>query len=257
MAQEFDRGERERTPQELLGSAAELADISQVAAAIALTASVAHEISQPLSGLISNSNTCLRMLAATPPDVAGAQETIRRTLRDVNRTAELLTRLRATFGEREFDRHAFDLNEAIREAILFSSDGLRRNGVAVQSTLADALPPIAGNRTQLELVIINLLRNASDAMLHVHERERELLIKTEREPGNRVRVTIRDTGMELLARAENLFRAAYGMECGDVGIALFVSRSIIERHQGRLWAERNAGMPGSTFSFSIPGAACR
>ena len=255
MTPEPDLSERERTLEELLGTAAKLADISQVAATIALTASLAHEISQPLSGLIANSNTCLRMLAATPPDVAGAQETVRRTLRDVNRAAELITRLRATFGEREFERHAFDLNEAIREAILFSSGGLRRNGVAVQSALADALPPILGNRTQLELVVINLLRNASDAMLHVHDRARELLIKTEPEPDNRVRVTIRDTGMELLARAENLFRAAYGMECGDVGIALFVSRSIIERHQGRLWAARNEGMPGTTFSFSIPGAA--
>jgi C4-dicarboxylate-specific signal transduction histidine kinase len=254
MAPDPDVSERELTPAELLGSAANLMDISQVAATIALTASLAHEISQPLSGVITNSNTCLRMLTSTPPDVAGAQETIRRTLRDVNRAAELITRLRATFGEREFERRAFDLNEAIREAMLFSSGGLRRNGVAVQSALADALPPIVGNRAQLELVIINLLRNASDAMLHVHNRARELLIKTEPEPNNRIRVTIRDTGRELLARAESLFRAAYSMECGDVGIALFVSRSIIERHQGRLWAARNEGMPGTTFSFSIPSA---
>lgn len=255
MAQDPSLSERERAPEELLSSAVKLADVSQVATAIALTASIAHEISQPLSGLIANSNTCLRMLATTPPDLTGAQETIKRTLRDVNRAADLITRLRATFGERDFESHAFDLNEAIREAILFSSGGLRRDGVAVDSTLADALPPVAGNRTQLQLVIVNLLRNASDAMLHVHDRARQLLIRSEQDSGNRVRVTIRDTGMELLARAESLFRAAYSMECGDVGIALFVSRSIIERHRGRLWAERNEGMPGTTFSFSIPAAA--
>ena len=253
MAQDSELGQRERVLEALLSSAVELVEMSQVAATIALTASVAHEISQPICGLIANSNGCLRKLAATPPDVAGAQETLQRILRDVTRAAELITRLRATFGQREFDCHAFDLNDAIREAILFSSAGLRRNGVAVQSMLADSLPPIAGNRTQIELVIINLLRNASDAMFHVHGRARELLIKTELEPGSRVRVTIRDTGMELLPRAESLFRAAYGMECGDVGIALFVSRAIIERHQGRLSAERNEGMPGTTFSFSIPG----
>lgn len=252
MAQKPPLVEREPTPEELLSSAATLADASQVAAAIALTASVAHEISQPLSGLIANSNTCLRMLAATAPDLPGVRETINRTLRDVNRAADLITRLRATFGERDFESHAFDLNETIREALLFASGGLRRNAVAVDSELADSLPAVAGNRSQLQLVIINLLRNASDAMLHVHDRARQLLIKSEREPGNRVRVAIRDTGMELLARAENLFRAAYNMECGNVGIALFVSRSIIERHQGRLWAERNEGMPGTTFSFSIP-----
>ena len=252
MAQDPDLGEH--ALEELLGSAVKLVDMSQMAATIALTASVAHDISQPISGLIANSNTCLRKLAATPPDVAGARETLQRTLRDVNRAAELITRLRATFGERQFDCHAFDLNEAIREALLLSSAGLRRNGVAVQSMLADSLPPIAGNRTQIELVIINLLRNAADAMFHVHDRARELLIRTELEPGNRVRVTIRDTGMELLARAESLFRAAYGMECGDAGIALFVSRAIIERHQGRLSAERNEGMPGTTFGFSIPGS---
>jgi signal transduction histidine kinase len=250
MAQDPHFGER--ALEELLSSVVKLVDMAQVAATIALTASVAHEISQPISGLIANSTTCLRKLAATPPDIAGAQETLQRTLRDVNRATELITRLRASFGEREFDRDAFDLNETIREAILLSSVGLRRNSVAVQSVLADPLPPIAGNRTQIELVIVNLLRNASDAMYHIHDRPRELLIKTELEPGNRVRVTIRDTGMELLARAESLFRAAYGMECGDIGVALFVSRAIIERHQGRLAAERNDGMPGTTFSFSIP-----
>lgn len=234
-------------------SATKLAHVSQVAAVIALAASIAHEVSQPLSGLVVNSNTCLRMLDADPPDIGGARETIRRTLRDVKRASEVITRLRATFGERDFTRLPLDMNDTIREVILLSSNDLRRGGITVGSTLAADLPQVLGDRSQVQLVIINLLRNARDAMLDVRDRARSLFIKTEREADNAVRVTVRDTGVALFSRAEGLFSAAY-VEGGDVGIGLFVSRSIIERHQGRLWAERNETGPGTTLSFSIPSA---
>lgn len=255
MTQPRELSDRERAQEETIKSAVELAHASQAAAMFALTASIAHEISQPLSGLITNIDTCVRMLAANPPDVTGAQGTIRRTLRDVSRTSELIMRLRAMFGEQELALGPFDLNEAVREAILLSSADLRRNAIAVAASLADDLPPIVADRGQIQLVVVNLIRYACDATLRMPDRERELQIRTELEAGSRVRVTLRDADLELApVSAEALSCAAHSLESDGMGIGLFVSRSIIDRHRGRLWAERNAGMPGTTFAFSIPSA---
>jgi signal transduction histidine kinase len=233
----------------------ELAQASQAAAVFALTSSVAHEISQPLSGLITNINTCARMLAANPPDVTGAQATIRRTLRDVSRASELIMRLRAMFGEQELTLAPFDLNEAVREVISLAAADLSESAIAVVSALTDGLPQIVADRRHLQLVIVNLIRHACDATPRVRDRQRELLIRTELEPGSRVRVSIRDTDLELPpVSAKALSCAAHSMESDGMGIGLFVSRSIIVRLGGRIWAERNEGVPGTTFSFSLPSA---
>jgi len=126
--------------------------------------------------------------------------------------------------------------------------------MVLQSAFGADLPPITGDRIQLQQVILNLLRNASDAMLNVHDRPRQLLIATEREADNRVRLTVRDVGVGLDAQSmDKLFDAFYTTKTDGMGIGLSVSRSIIERHQGRLWAERNDG-PGTTFAFAIPAA---
>ena len=222
----------------------------------ALAASVAHEISQPLSGLIANTDTCLRMLAATQPDITGAQGTVRRMLRDLSRASELIARLRAMFGEQELALESFDLNAAVREVILVSSADQTRSAVFIASVLADDLPQIVGDRRQLQLIIVNLIRHAVTATQAATDRGRELLLRTEREAGNRVRLTLRDAALELSPlTAEALSCAAHTMASDGMGIGLFVSRSIIERHRGHLWVERNAGVPGTTFSFSIPGIA--
>ena len=230
----------------------ELAYVARVTSLGVLTASIAHEVNQPLAGIITNASTCLRMLGADPPDVDGARETARRTIRDGNRASDVMTRLRALFSKKEFTLESLDLNEATREVIALSLSDLQRHRVILQSELADDLPIITGDRIQLQQVILNLLRNASDAMVDVHERPRLLLIKTEREDGNRVRLSVRDAGMGLPPQSlDSLFDAFYTTKSGGMGIGLFVSRSIVERHQGRLWAEPNDG-PGATFSFSIP-----
>ena len=128
----------------------------------------------------------------------------------------------------------------------------RETGSIVQSELADDLPIVTGDRIQLQQVILNLLRNASDAMVGVHDRPRQLLIRTEREDGDRVRVTVRDAGVGFDRQSmDKLFEAFYTTKSDGMGIGLSVSRSIVERHHGRLWAEPNDG-PGATFSFSIP-----
>jgi PAS domain S-box-containing protein len=239
--------------QEALNRAgAELAHVSRITALNALTASIAHEVNQPLSGIITNAGTCLRMLDAAPPDIDGARETARRTIRDGNRASDVITRLRALFSKREFTLEPLDLNETTREVIALSANDLQRNRVILRSELAEGLSTITGDRIQLQQVILNLLRNASDAMVDVHDRPRHLLIKTEGESGNRVRLTVRDAGVGLTPQSLNLlFDAFYTTKSGGMGIGLFVSRSIIERHQGRLWAEPNDG-PGATFSFSVP-----
>ena len=223
-----------------------------------MTASIAHEVNQPLSGIITNASTCLRMLDADPPNIDGARETARRTIRDGNRASDVITRLRALFSKKEFTLEPLDLNEATREVIALSLNDLQRNRVILRSELADDLPTVTGDRIQLQQVILNLLRNASDAMVDVDDRPRQLLIRTEREDGDRVRLTVRDAGVgpRPPQSLDKLFDAFYTTKSGGMGIGLSVSRSIIERHQGRLWAEPNDG-PGATFSFSIPRGAPR
>jgi PAS domain S-box-containing protein len=230
----------------------ELAHVARVTTVSALTASIAHEINQPLSGIITNAGTCLRMLAADSPDIDGARETARRTIRDGNRASDVITRLRALFSKKEFALESLDLNDATREVIALSLSDLQRQRVVLQSEFADDLPKVTGDRVQLQQVILNLVRNASDAMMDVDDRPRQLLVRTERENGDRVRVMVRDSGIGVDRQSmDKLFDAFYTTKSGGMGIGLSVSRSIVERHQGRLWAEPNDG-PGATFSFSIP-----
>ncbi len=240
--------------QEALNKAgAELAHVSRVTTLSTLTASIAHEINQPLSGIITNAGTCLLALGAVPPDVDGARETARRMIRDGNRASDVITRLRALFSKKEFTLEPLDLNEATREVIALAANDLQRHRVILQSELADGLPIVAGDRIQLQQVILNLLRNAADAMVDVHDRPRQLLIRTGPDDGDRVRFTVRDVGVGLPPQSSNtVFDAFFTTKSGGMGIGLFVSRSIIERHQGRLWAEPNDSGPGATFSFSIP-----
>ena len=230
----------------------ELAHVARVSAASALTASIAHEVNQPLSGIITNAGTCLRMLAAEPPDVDGARETAKRTLRDGTRASEVIARLRALYSRREFALEPLDMSDVTREVVALSISDLQRHQIALQAELASSLPKVIGDRIQLQQVILNLLRNASDAMVGVQDRPRHLLIKTEQDAGRLVRVTVRDAGVGLDAHDMNkLFDAFYTTKPDGMGIGLSVSRSIIERHHGRLWAEANDG-PGATFAFAIP-----
>jgi len=230
----------------------ELAHVARVTSLNALTASIAHEVNQPLSGIITNASTCLRMLAGDPPNVDGARETVRRTLRDGKRAADVIKRLRALYSKKEFALEPVDLNEAIREVIALSLSDLKRNRVILRSELAEDLPPVTCDRVQVQQVILNLLRNASDAMVSIEDGLRQLLIRTERADGYCVRVTVRDAGVGLDRESmDRLFDAFYTTKSDGMGIGLSVSRSIIERHHGRLWAEPNDG-PGATFSFSIP-----
>src|SRR5256712_9503679 len=185
-----------RLSEEALGNVrSELAHVARVTSLGALTASIGHEVNQPLSGIITNASTCLRMLAADPPNVEGARETARRTIRDGNRASEVITRLRALFSKKDATTESVDLNEATREVIALSLSKLQRNRVILRLELADDLPLVTGDRVQLQQVILNLLGNASDAMSAVDDRPRQLLIRTERDEGDRVRLTVQDAGV--------------------------------------------------------------
>ena len=230
----------------------ELTHVARVMSLGTLTASIAHELNQPLSGIVTNASTCMRMLATDPPNVDGARETARRTIRDGNRASEVITRLRTLFSKKEATNESVDLNDATREVLALLSSELQRNRVILQQELANDLPSVTGDRVQLQQVILNLLRNASDSMSGVDDRPRQLLIRTEGDEDDHVRLTVKDAGVGFAPQsADRVFESFYTTKNDGMGIGLSVSRSIIESHHGRLWATPNKG-PGVTFSFSIP-----
>jgi signal transduction histidine kinase len=231
---------------------AELTRAARVASLGVLTAAIAHEVSQPLTGIVTNASMCRRMLAADPPEIERARESANRAIRDAERASEVVKRLRALFCNKGATCESLDMNEATREVVALSLSELKRNKVIVRTELAGGLPPIQGDRVQLQQVILNLLLNASDAMGSIDDRPRQILLRTERDNENRVQFSVRDTGVGLEPQgADRLFDAFYTTKSNGMGIGLSVSRSIIESHKGRLWATPNDG-PGATFSFSIP-----
>jgi signal transduction histidine kinase len=247
-----DVTERRRAQEELDRARSELAHVARVTSLGTLAASIAHEVNQPLSGIVTNASTCLRMLASEPPNLDGARETARRTIRDGHRASEVVNRLRGLFTRKEAVAETVDLNPAILEVIALTASELRRGSVVVREDLADGLPPVTGDRVQLQQVILNLLLNAADAMSEVEDRPRDLVVRTRRDHDGGVCVSVQDSGVGFPPEnRERLFEAFYTTKTQGMGIGLSVSRSVIERHRGRLWAVPNDG-PGATFSFSIP-----
>jgi PAS domain S-box-containing protein len=252
MALSEDITQRKLSEEALAKARSELANVARMTSLGVLTASIAHEVNQPLSGIITNASTCLRMLSADPPNVDGARETARRTIRDGNRASDVITRLRTLYSKKEPSPEPMDLNEATREVTALSLSEIQRVGVILRWELADDLPPVVGDRIQLQQVIFNLIRNAVDAMSTIDDRPRELLIRTQRDEGNQVRLSVKDSGAGVTPQAaEKIFDSFYTTKTDGMGIGLSVSRSIIDAHQGRLWAALNDG-PGCTFSFAIP-----
>jgi len=244
---------RRRVVEEALAKArAELSHITRVTSLGVLTASIAHEINQPLSGIVTNASTCLRMLAATPPNLEGARETARRTIRDGDRASDVVSRLRALFTNKDAADEPVNLNDVAREVLALLSSELQGNRVSLQLELADDIPVVHGDRVQLQQVILNLVRNASDSMSLIEGRARHLLIRTKCDIADGVCFEVQDTGVGFDSQAAaRLFEAFYTTKPDGMGIGLSVSRSIIERHRGRLWATPNDSW-GATFAFSIP-----
>jgi PAS domain S-box-containing protein len=230
----------------------ELAHVSRVMTLGTLTASIAHEVNQPLAGIVTNAATCLRMLASDPPNLDGARAANQRTLRDGNRASETIQRLRTLYSHKQPKYEPVDLNDAAREVLALSMSELQRGHVTLRTDLDEGLPVVNGDRVQLQQVLLNLILNAADAMREVDERARNLLITTTREDPDQVRLSVCDSGIGIDPQSlEKVFDAFYTTKAAGMGMGLSISRSIIESHQGRLWATANEG-PGATFSFSIP-----
>jgi C4-dicarboxylate-specific signal transduction histidine kinase len=247
-----DIDDQKRAEETLRQTQSELAHVARVATVNAMTASIAHEVSQPLSGILINANTSLRMLATETPNVAGAVETAQRTIRDAKRASEVVKRLREMFSNKEPVIELVDLNNTVREVIAIAGDELTRRSARLQTELADDLPALSANRVQLQQVILNLLLNAADAMDEIEDRPRSLLVRTELESDGVARLEVRDAGTGFdPASAGKLFEPFHSTKPNGMGIGLAICRTIIESHKGRLWASPNEG-PGATFSFSIP-----
>ena len=231
---------------------AEIAHMARVTALSAMSASIAHEIGQPLTGILTNATVCLHMLQAEPPNLDGARLTASRTIRDAARASEVLERQRAMFARKQPQMEPVDLNETAREVLALSSGELSRDRVIVKTVLSEEIPPALGDRIQLQQVLLNLVLNAADAMSEVHDRPRQLLLATARQDDNRVIMSVSDSGLGIdPLDSEKLFEPFHTTKAKGMGIGLTISRSIIESHGGRIWATANDG-PGATFSFSIP-----
>jgi signal transduction histidine kinase len=246
---------------------AELAHITRVTTLGELTASIAHEINQPLTAIVNNANAGLRWLSGEPPDIDETRETIRRILRDGSRAGDVISRMRALFKKAPMTKEQFDLNEAIEEVVAITQSEAQRNRVLVRTRLAGDLPLILGDRVQSQQVVLNLVINAIDAMSAVSEGLRELLVSTQRVAETKVPATgsgsstsesgyvvvaVRDSGPGLHPDSLNqLFSAFYTTKPKGLGMGLAVSRSIIEAHGGKLEALPNVG-PGATFQFTLP-----
>ncbi|HEX8271466.1 MAG TPA: PAS domain-containing protein [Longimicrobiaceae bacterium] len=244
-------GER-RSEEALGGLRSELARVAGVAGLGALAASIAHEVGQPLSGVVTSASTCLRMLAREPADVEGARRTARRAIRDADRAAGVIAGVRALLAGRPPAAEPVDLNAATREVAALSRGELQRGRAALRLELAGDLPPVAGDRVQLQQVVSNLLRNAVEAMGGVEDRPRQVVVRTALGEDGSVCLSVKDSGVGFEpGEAGRLFDAFYTTKPDGMGIGLAVSRSIVESHGGRLRAAPNDG-PGATFAFSLP-----
>jgi PAS domain S-box-containing protein len=227
----------------------ELAHVSRVTTMGELAASIAHEVNQPLAGMVNNANASLRWLAGDSPNLAEAREAIRRIARDGIRAGDVIARMRALFKKAYVAKERLNLNEAIEEVVVLTQSELWKNKVALRLELAADLPSVMGDRVQLQQVVVNLILNSIQAMSTV--KERNLVIRTQADNGSEVRVAVRDSGIGFDAeRAERMFDAFHTTKPGGLGMGLSISRSIVESHDGRLWGVPNDG-PGATFQFTL------
>ena len=231
---------------------AELAHMSRLTTMGELAASIAHEVRQPLTGLVGSGNACLRYLDADPRDIVSARRAVERMISDAFRASEVIDRIRAMAKKSPERRDRLSINDIVSETIALVSMDLQRSAVSLNTELSDNLPPIVGDQVQLQQVILNLIMNAKDAMTAVPKGSRELSISTERVAPDTVVVAVRDSGPPIdSAKIDEMFEAFYSTKPKGMGLGLTISRSIIEAHHGRLWAVPNQPR-GAIFQFTLP-----
>jgi signal transduction histidine kinase len=230
----------------------ELAHVTRRTTMGELTASIAHEVNQPLAGIVMNGNASLRWLALDPPNLREAREAISRVIRDGKRAGDVIARIRTLFKKTAKVSEPLDINDTIREVLALTRNEMQKNSIALRLHLASDLPPVIGDRVQVQQVMMNLILNAIDAMNSVEQKGRNLVIKTGGGNGsNEVRVEVQDSGVGLDPEAaQKIFESFHTTKPGGMGMGLSISRSIVEGHGGRLWANANDGR-GATFQFTL------
>jgi C4-dicarboxylate-specific signal transduction histidine kinase len=230
---------------------ADLAHVSRVTTMGELTASLAHEVNQPIAASVTDANTCLRWLARDQPDLEEAREAAARVVKDATRAAEIVARVRMVFKKGAAQRELVDVNDLIREMIILLRNEISRQSIAVRTQLAEALPQIMGDRVQLQQVMMNLIMNSIDAMKDV-DGARELTINSRSAESEQLIVSVSDTGVGLPSQqADQIFNAFFSTKAHGTGMGLRISRSIVESHGGRLWAADNSPR-GASFCFTLP-----
>src|ERR1700730_16859735 len=233
----------------------EVAHANRLATMGQLTASIAHEVNQPIAAAVTNAQAALRWLAARPPDLEEIRQALDRIVKNANRAGDVIGRIRELIKKAPPRKDRVDINEAIREVIELTRGEAVKNGASVQTSLGESLPLIEGDRVQLQQVVLNLIVNAVQAMCAVVDRPRELFITTAQAEPNGVLVAVKDSGPGLTpASLENLFAPFYTTKPGGLGLGLSICRSIIEAHGGRLWASPNVPR-GAIFQFTVPAHA--
>jgi PAS domain S-box-containing protein len=230
---------------------AALAHVSRVTTMGELAASIAHEVNQPLVGVVTNASASLRFLARVSPNLIEAREALRDIIRDGNRAADVVSRMRGLFKKARPAKERLNINEAIEEVVILTRGEAGRNRVALRMELAANLPSVMADRVQIQQVVMNLVLNGIEAISPVEDRERDLLIKTQRSEEDQVLVAVQDSGVGIdPLNAERIFDAFHTTKPGGMGMGLSISRSIVESHGGRLWVTNNDG-PGTTFQFTL------
>ncbi|WP_260686721.1 PAS domain-containing sensor histidine kinase [Rhizobium leguminosarum] len=232
----------------------ELAQIARVMSLNTMAAAIAHEVNQPLAGIVTNASTSLHMLSANPPNIEGAIETARRTIRDGNRAADVITRLRVLFKRGTSAMEPVDINEATLEVVSLLTPDMQRHKISLHTELFETLPLFKGDRVQLQQVVMNFLRNSIDAIGEPSQLPRDVVVRTEFASDMTIQLSVEDTGCGIAGvDPDRLFDAFHTTKASGMGIGLSISRSIVEAHGGRIWAKANS-IVGATFGFSIPNA---
>jgi C4-dicarboxylate-specific signal transduction histidine kinase len=243
--------ERHQAQEALHQAQADLAHVSRVTMMGELTASLAHEVNQPITAAITNANTCARWLAGDTPNIQEALDAAIRSAKDGTRAADIISRIRLLFMKGTPVREPVEINEVIREIIILLRSEAARHSISVRSELDTALPALIGDRVQLQQVFMNLVLNGIDAMKDVDDK-RELFIKSERWENEQVLVSVRDTGVGLPTQhSDQIFDAFFTTKLHGTGMGLSISRSIVESHGGRLWADGDSPS-GATFHIVFP-----
>jgi C4-dicarboxylate-specific signal transduction histidine kinase len=246
-----DIEDRKRAEEALRKANADLAHITRVTTMGEFVASIAHEVSQPLSAVVTNAEASLHWLAGSAPNIEKACEAVGRVVRDGKHAGEVIARIRALCRKSGVKRQRLDMNEAIEEVLALAQGEVRTKRVALCTDLATRLPPVLGDRVQLQQVVLNLIMNGIEAMSSVQDRPRELVIRTQEAEDDLVVVTVQDSGTGLDPKIkEQIFDAFYTTKGEGMGMGLSISRSIVQDHGGRLWASTNQG-PGATFQFTL------